>query len=180
MSNFKKHYEADIRKTLLKSLKMTNIMAVPRLVKIVVNTGLGEALTNKKVIEEMSGQLATICGQKPLVTYARRDISSFKLRKGNPIGLKITLRRKRMFDFFEKLVKIILPRLRDFRGVSKKSFDGRGSFTLGLSEQVVFPEIEYSQIDKIRGLEITFVTTGRNKKETGFLLEKMGMPFSKK
>lgn len=179
MSSLKNQYQKEIRKDLLKELGMSNIMAVPKLVKIVVNTGLGEALTNKKIIEEVGQQLAMICGQRPTVTYAKKDISSFKLRRKDPIGLKVTLHGDRMFDFFEKLVKIVLPRLRDFRGVSRDALDGRGGFTLGLAEQIVFPEVEYGKIDKARGLEITFVTSGRNQHETMLLLTKMGVPFSK-
>jgi large subunit ribosomal protein L5 len=179
MSNLYKEHQTKGKSELKTKLGITNIMATPSLVKIVINTGLGEALVNKKAIEEMGKQLAVISGQKPIVTYAKHDISSFKLRRGEAIGLKITLRGKRMYNFFEKLVKIILPRIRDFHGVSTSGFDGKGGYTLGMSEQIVFPEIEYSQVDKIRGLEITIVTTGRDKKETKELLEILGMPFRK-
>lgn len=159
--------------------KETNIFAVPRLEKIVLNSGLGEALTNKKVIETVSKQLAQITGQKPLITRAKRDISSFKVRKGDAIGLKVTLRGKRMNQFLERLVKIVLPRIRDFRGISSTGFDNRGSYTLGLREQIIFPEIEYSEIDKIRGLEITLVTSGKDKNQTKALLTELGLPFNK-
>ena len=179
MLNLKKAYIEEIRPAVMKELGIKNVMATPRLVKIVINTGLGEALVNKKAIENMTAQLMSICGQKPAVTVAKKDISSFKLRRGEKIGLKVTLRNKKMFDFYEKLVKIVFPRIRDFRGVSRKSFDGRGNYTLGFREQIVFPEIEYSKIDKVRGLEITFVTSGKDKKQTEILLEKMGMPFEK-
>ncbi len=179
MLNLKKAYIEEIRPAVMKELGIKNVMATPRLVKIVINAGLGEALVNKKAIENMTTQLMSICGQKPAVTVAKKDISSFKLRRGEKIGLKVTLRNKKMFDFYEKLVRIVFPRIRDFRGVSRKSFDGRGNYTLGFREQIVFPEIEYSKIDKVRGLEITFVTTGKDKKETEILLEKMGMPFEK-
>lgn len=179
MSTLYKQYEKEGKSKLAQELKVKNLMALPRLLKIVVNIGLGEALLNKKVIESATEQLALICGQKPVITRARKDISSFKLRKGEIVGLKATLRGKRMYDFFEKLVKIVLPRLRDFRGVSERGFDGRGGFTLGFPEQIVFPEIEYSKIDKIRGLEVTFVTSGKNKEETKKLLEVLGMPFRK-
>lgn len=179
MLNLKKAYIEEIRPVVMKELGIKNVMAAPYLVKIVINTGLGEALVNKKAIESMTTQLMSICGQKPVVTVAKKDISSFKLRRGDKVGLKVTLRNKKMFDFYEKLVKIVFPRIRDFRGVSRKSFDGRGNYTLGFREQIVFPEIEYSKIDKVRGLEITFVTTGKDKKETEILLEKMGMPFEK-
>lgn len=179
MSNLYKQYREDGKKKLLQELSLKNVMAIPEMKKIAVNIGLGEALVNKKAIEATSGQLATICGQKPVVTRAKHDISSFKLRRGEPIGLKVTLRGRRMYDFFEKLVKIVLPRVRDFRGISDKGFDGRGNFTLGLSEQIVFPEIEYNQVDKIRGLEVTFVTSGKNNEEAKKLLEILGMPFRK-
>ena len=179
MLNLKKAYIEEIRPAVMKELGIKNVMAAPRLVKIVINAGLGEALVNKKAIENMTAQLMSICGQKPAVTVAKKDISSFKLRRGEKIGLKVTLRNKKMFDFYEKLVKIVFPRIRDFRGVSRKSFDGRGNYTLGFREQIVFPEIEYSKIDKVRGLEITFVTSGKDKKQTEILLEKMGMPFEK-
>lgn len=179
MLNLKKTYIEEIRPAIMKELGIKNIMAVPHLVKIVINTGLGEALVNKKAIENMTAQLMSICGQKPTVTVAKKDISSFKLRRGDKIGLKVTLRNNKMFDFYEKLVKIVFPRIRDFRGVSRKSFDGRGNYTLGFREQIVFPEIDYSKIDKVRGLEITFVTSSKDKKQTEILLEKLGMPFEK-
>lgn len=179
MSKLNDYYQKEGKETLKKVLVISNVMALPKLLKIVVNIGLGEALVNKKVIEEMEKQLAVICGQKPLVTHAKHDISSFKLRKSEAIGMKVTLRGTRMYDFFEKLVKIVLPRIRDFRGISEHGFDGRGCFTLGMREQIVFPEIEYSQIDKVRGFEITFVTSGRTKKETMEFLKVMGMPFQK-
>lgn len=180
MSNLYKQFQTEKKTILAKELGVANIMAVPKLVKITINIGLGEALTNKKVIDVVRQQLASISGQKPITCFARGDISSFKLRRGDMIGLKVTLREKRMYDFMEKLVKIVLPRIRDFRGVSPNSFDGRGGYTLGITEQIVFPEIEYSQVDKVRGLEITITTTGRNKTETQKLLEILGMPFRKK
>lgn len=179
MSEFKAKYQNEIKKTLQKELSITSIMAIPKLKKVVVNIGLGEALENKKVLETAGKQLSIICGQKPLVTLAKKDISTFKVRKGDPIGMKVTLRGEKMYAFFEKLVKIVLPRIRDFRGVSNTGFDKRGNYTLGLREQIVFSEIEYGQIDKVRGLEITFVTTGKNEKETKKLLELFGVPFSK-
>jgi large subunit ribosomal protein L5 len=158
-------------------LGIKNVMAIPKLKKIVINIGLGEALVNKKAIEIVSKELATITGQCPSVTRAKKDISTFKLRRGEAIGLKVTLRGKRMMDFYLKLVRIVLPRIRDFKGVSLSGFDGRGSYTLGFKEQIVFPEIEYSQIEKVRGMEITLVTTGKDRESTYKLLEKMGMPF---
>lgn len=179
MSSFLQKYNIEGVNTLAKELGVKNIMAVPRLLKVVLNTGLGEALADRKVIETMSQQFAQITGQKPMTTYARSDISTFKLRKGEAIGLKVTLRGKKMYDFLEKLVKIVLPRIRDFKGVNPNGFDGLGGFTLGMTEQIAFPEIDYSKIDKIRGLEITFVTTGKDRKETQKLLEAWGMPFKK-
>lgn len=179
MSDLYNLYQQKLKFELGKQLGITNLMAVPRLSKIIINTGLGEALANKKVIENMINQLAAIVGQKPIITCAKKDISAFKLRKGDPIGLKVTLRGKRMYDFFEKLVKVVLARIRDFRGVSNIGFDGRGSYTLGLREQIVFPEIEYSQIDKTRGLEMTLVTTGKDKIQTKKLLEILRVPFKK-
>ncbi|MBI2617374.1 50S ribosomal protein L5 [Candidatus Gottesmanbacteria bacterium] len=179
MGTLHETYQKTVSGKLGKELGITNSMAIPKLLKIVVNIGLGEALENKKVLDEVGKQLSQITGQKPMITRARKDISAFKLRRGDAIGVKVTLRGKRMYDFFEKLIRMVLPRIRDFRGVPDNGFDGRGSFTLGLSEQIVFPEIDYSEIDKIRGLEITFVTTGKDKKETYTLLQAFGMPFRK-
>lgn len=179
MADLDKYYHQEIRKKLTQDLGLPNIMMAPRLSKIVINIGLGEALVNKKVIENMGKQISLICGQKPIITHAKHDISSFKLRKGDMIGLKATLRGKRMYIFLEKLVKITLPRVRDFRGVSNNGFDRQGNYTLGLKEQIVFPEIEYSQVDKVRGLEITFVISAKNKEESKKLLTYFGMPFAK-
>ena len=179
MSNLKQSDHKEIVNKLKQELKISNLFAVPRLEKIVLNSGLGEALTNKKVIETVSKQLAQITGQKPLITKAKRDISSFKVRKGDAIGLKVTLRGKRRNQFLDRLVKIVLQRIRDFRGISSTGFDNRGSYTLGLREQIIFPEIEYSEIDKIRGLEITLVTSGKDKNQTKALLTELGLPFNK-
>ena len=179
MSNLKQSDHKEIVNKLKQELKISDLFAVPRLEKIVLNSGLGEALTNKKVIETVSKQLAQITGQKPLITKAKRDISSFKVRKGDAIGLKVTLRGKRRNQFLDRLVKIVLPRIRDFRGISSTGFDNRGSYTLGLREQIIFPEIEYSEIDKIRGLEITLVTSGKDKNQTKALLTELGLPFNK-
>lgn len=178
-TNLKDYYRNKTGDTLVKEFGYGNLMMIPKLEKIVINVGLGEALENKKVIDAVSKQLMAITGQKPVITLAKKDISSFKLRKGEPVGVKVTLRGIRMYNFFEKLVSIVLPRIRDFRGVSNTSFDGRGSYTLAVVEQIVFPEIEYSQVDRIRGMEITFVTTGSNSAETKKLLELMGLPFRK-
>lgn len=154
-------------------------MAEPKLVKIVLNVGVSEALTDKKVLDAVSEQLATISGQKPAIRKARKSIATFKLREGQPIGVMVTLRGKRMRDFFQKLVAIVFPRVRDFRGVSPESFDDSGNYSIGFSEQIVFPEIEYAKIDKIRGLEVTIVTTAKTKDEGIKLLTALGMPFSK-
>lgn len=174
-----KKYEEEIKPSLMKEFNLSNKMAVPRLEKIVVNVGLGEALENKNAIEAVSKQIAVITGQKPQATVAKRSISTFKLRAGSPIGVKVTLRGKRMYDFFLKLTSIVLPRVRDFRGVSVKSFDRMGNYSLGFSEQTMFPEISFDQIDKVRGLEITIVTSTRDIKKAHKLLELLGMPFSK-
>ena len=156
-----------------------NKMAVPKVIKIVLNIGLKEAAHDKGVLEKAMEQLSIIAGQKPKVTRAKISIANFKVREGDVVGLAVTLRRKRMDDFMTKLFTIVLPRVRDFRGVSATAFDGRSNYTLGLSEQIVFPEIDFSKIDKIRGLEITFVTTAKNAQETRKLLELLGMPFIK-
>lgn len=164
---------------LKKELQLTNIMQVPQLIKIVVNVGLGEALVDHKVIEKVAYQLSLLTGQKPQSTRGRRSIASFKLRAGEVIGLKVTLRGKRMYDFFEKLVRIVLPRIRDFRGISLSGFDGHGNYNLGLSEMSVFPEIDYGKLDKSRGLEVTLVTSAGNDRGGHALLTKLGMPFEK-
>lgn len=178
MKSLFQKYNEDIVKELQKELNVKNPMAVPKLQKIVVNVGLGEALSNKKVIQTASDQLKAITGQKPKETRAKKAIATFKLQAGDICGLKVTLRSRRMYDFLDKIIKVVFPRIRDFRGVGN-FFDGRGNFTIGFAEQIVFPEIEYSKIDKIRGLEVTLVTTGKNTKETKLLLEKLGMPFVK-
>ena len=154
-----------------------NTMAVPRLRKIVVNMGLGEALLNPKVMEIATGELGVITGQKPKVTKASKSIATFKLRKGSSIGAVVTLRKDRMYEFFDRLVNVALPRVRDFKGVSPKSFDGRGNYTLGIKDQTIFPEIDFDKIDKPRGMNITIVTSAKTDKEARSLLELMGMPF---
>lgn len=172
-------YRKEIVPALKKELGITNAMAVPKLVKIVVNCGMGEALKDKKVLEKMSAQLSQITGQKPKITRAKRAISTFKLRAGDAIGMKVTLRGPRMYDFFTKFVAIALPRVRDFRGVPLSGFDGNGNYTLGISEQTIFPELDYALVDRIRGFEITFVTTAGGDKEAKALLVHLGMPFMK-
>lgn len=179
MSNLKKFFKEKVIPELQKDLGIKNPMAVPRLSKIVVNASLKEALSDKKVLDTMADQLSQITGQKPIKTVAKKSISAFKLRQGDKIGLKVTLRGERMYDFFEKLVTIVLPRVRDFQGVKRDSFDGHGNYNLGFNEQIVFPEIDPGTIDKIRGLEVTIVTTAKNDQEGLLLLEKLGMPFKK-
>lgn len=177
--NLKQKYFEEIRPKLQVELGLQNIMAVPKLVKIVVAVGLKEALSDKKVLEIVSEQLVAITGQKPIVRRAKKSIAAFKLREGEPIGLSVTLRGDRMYDFLEKLVAIVFPRVRDFHGISAGSFDGQGNYTFGLSEQIVFLEIDYAKIDKIRGLETTIVTTAKNDTEGLALLKALGMPFKK-
>ncbi|MGQ9585439.1 MAG: 50S ribosomal protein L5 [Anaerolineae bacterium] len=177
MVRLKDRYREEIVPLLLEQGGYRNPMEVPRVQKVVVNIGLGEALENIKALDAASRDLATITGQKPIVTRARKSIASFKLRAGNPIGVKVTLRGKRMYDFLERLINVALPRQRDFRGVSPDAFDGRGNYTLGLREQLVWPEIDYDSIDRIRGMEITIVTSARTDEEARQLLHLMGMPF---
>ena len=177
MSRLMEIYERDLRPALTKEFDYRSPMEVPRLDKIVLNMGLGEAIQNIKVLDAAMEELALIAGQRPVVTRARKSIASFKLREGMPIGCMVTLRRGRMYDFFDKLVNVTLPRVRDFRGLSDKSFDGRGNYTLGIKEHIIFPEIDYDKIDKIKGLNITIVTTARTDEEGKALLKVMGMPF---
>jgi large subunit ribosomal protein L5 len=171
-------YTSEVVPALSKQFEYRNPMQVPRLDKIVVNIGLGEALQNAKAIDAASADMAAITGQKPIVTRARRSISQFRLRTGNPIGLKVTLRGERMWDFLERLTTLALPRIRDFRGVPGKSFDGRGNYSLGLREQLAFPEIDYDKVDRLRGLEVSIVTTAKTDEESKRLLELLGMPFA--
>jgi large subunit ribosomal protein L5 len=176
-SRLEEKYLAELAPQLKARLGYDNIMELPRLKKIVLSIGLGEATQEPKALEAAEKDLATISGQHPVTTRAKKSISSFKLRAGMPIGMMVTLRGKRMYDFFDKLVSVVLPRFRDFRGVSRDSFDGRGNYSLGMKEQIVFPEIDYDKVDKIRGLEVTIVTTAKNDDEARTLLELMGMPF---
>ncbi|MDD5313520.1 MAG: 50S ribosomal protein L5 [Dehalococcoidia bacterium] len=179
MTRLKDRYNKEIVTQLMKKHKYSNIMEVPRLTKIVLNIGLGESLSNPKAMEAAEKDLTAIAGQHAVVTKAKKSIASFKLRAGVPIGLMVTLRDKRMYEFFDKLVSVVLPRIRDFQGISRDAFDGQGNYTLGLKEQIVFPEIEYDKVDKIRGLEITIVTTAKTDEDGRRLLEAMGMPFKK-
>jgi large subunit ribosomal protein L5 len=177
MSRLMEIYEQDLKPALTKEFNYKSPMEIPRLDKIILNMGLGEAIQNIKVLDAAMEELALIAGQRPVVTRARKSIASFKLREGMPIGCMVTLRRVRMYDFFNKLVNVTLPRVRDFRGLSDKSFDGRGNYTLGIKEHIIFPEIDYDKIDKIKGLNITIVTTARTDEEGKALLKVMGMPF---
>jgi large subunit ribosomal protein L5 len=171
-------YLADVVPALVKQFEYANPNMVPRVDKIVVNIGIGEALTNAKAIDAASGDLTMITGQKPIVMKARRSIAQFKIRTGNPIGLKVTLRGQRMWDFLERLTMLALPRIRDFRGTPGRSFDGRGNYTLGVREQIAFPEIDYDKVDRLRGLEVSIVTTAKSDEESKRLLELLGMPFA--
>jgi len=175
----KERYSQEVVPALMKSLDLSNVMQVPRVQKIVVNIGVGEALDNAKALDAAVGDLTQIAGQKPVVTKARQSIAAFKLREGRAIGVKVTLRGERMWSFLDRLMNIALPRVRDFRGISADAFDGRGNYTLGLREQLVFPEIDYDKIDKLRGLEVTIVTSGRTDDEARQLLQMLGMPFKK-
>lgn len=175
----KDRYANEIAPALMKALALDNVMQVPRIQKIVVNIGVGEALDNAKALDAAVGDMTLIAGQKPVITKARTSIANFKLREGRAIGVKVTLRGERMWSFLDRLLNVALPRVRDFRGISPDAFDGRGNYTLGLREQLVFPEIEYDKIDKIRGLEVSIVTTARNDDEARLLLQMLGMPFRK-
>ena len=177
-NRLRERYVAEVAPALIKQFAYGNAMQAPRVSKIVINIGLGEALTNAKAIDAAVGDLAMIAGQKPIVTKAKRSIAQFRLRAGNPVGAKVTLRGERMWDFLDRLTSLSLPRIRDFRGVPAKSFDGRGNYSLGLREQLAFPEIDYDKVDRLRGLEISIVTTAKTDEESKRLLELLGMPFA--
>ncbi|MCR4309349.1 MAG: 50S ribosomal protein L5 [Deltaproteobacteria bacterium] len=177
MARLQDRYKAEIVPSLKEKFGYRNVMQVPKLSKVVVNMGLGDAIENVKVIETAAAEISTITGQKPVVTKARKSIANFKLREGVPIGVMVTLRRDQMYHFLDKLIAIALPRVRDFKGVSPRGFDGRGNYTLGIKEQIMFPEVNYDKIDKIRGMNITIVTTARTDEEGLELLRLMGMPF---
>jgi len=170
-------YRQEVVPNMVKEFSYSTPMQAPRLQKIVINIGLGEAIQNSKALDAASGDVAIITGQKPVITRAKKSIANFKLRQGMPIGVMVTLRGERMYDFFDKLVNVALPRVRDFQGVSPNSFDGRGNYSLGLREQLIFPEIEYDKIDKLRGMQVTIQTSARNDEEARRLLQMMGMPF---
>jgi len=177
MSRLKGIYETEIVDGMMKKFNYKNKMAVPKIEKVVVNMGLGEAKDNAKVIEAATGDMATITGQKPIVTKAKKSISNFKLRAGMPVGCKTTLRGSKMYSFVDRLINVAIPRVRDFRGVSAEAFDGRGNYTLGIKEQLIFPEISFDKIDKLRGMEVVFVTTAQTDEEARELLRLFGMPF---
>lgn len=179
MSRLRERYKNEVIPNLVKLYGYRNVMEIPRLEKLVLNIGLGEAIQNAKALEAAESDLVAISGQHPVITRAKKSIAAFKLRTGMPIGLKVTLRGERMYEFFDKLVNAVLSRRRDFQGVSLNAFDGRGNYTLGLNEQIIFPEVDYDKVDKIRGLEISVVTTARTDEEGRHLLELLGMPFSK-
>jgi large subunit ribosomal protein L5 len=180
MSRLRELYKTESIPALMKQFGYKNVMAAPKMVKINVNMGLGEAISNAKILDVAAEELAAITGQHPVVTKAKKSIAAFKLRQGMPIGVTVTLRGDRMYEFFDRLVNIALPRVRDFRGVSAKSFDGRGNYTLGLRDQLIFPEIDYAKADKARGMNITIVTTAKTDDEAYELLRILGMPFAKK
>jgi large subunit ribosomal protein L5 len=175
----KEQYQKEVTPALMKALNLDNVMQVPRIQKVVVNIGMGEALDNPKALDAAVNDVTLITGQKPVVTKAKNSIANFKLREGRTIGVKVTLRGEKMWSFLDRVLNVVLPRVRDFRGVSPDAFDGRGNYTLGLREQLIFPEIEYDKIDKIRGMEITIVTSARSDDHAAVLLQMLGMPFRK-
>lgn len=179
MARLKDYYKQDVAPALMKKFSYKSVMQIPKLDKIVINVGAGEARDNAKVIDAISTDLATITGQKPVVCKARKSVANFKLREGMNIGVKVTLRGDRMYEFLDRLFNVALPRVRDFRGINPNSFDGRGNYNMGLKEQLIFPEIDYDKIDKVRGMDICFVTTANNDEEARELLSLMGAPFAK-
>jgi len=179
MARLKKLYQETIVPKLMKERKYSSVMEVPKLKKVTINIGMGEALTNPKALEAALEDMTIIAGQKPVLTAAKKSISNFKLRQGSKIGVKVTLRRERMFEFLDRLMNVAIPRIRDFRGISSKSFDGRGNFNLGIKEQIIFPEIDYDKIDKIRGMNISITTTAKTDDECRHLLTELGMPFAR-
>jgi len=179
VARLKGRFLNEITPALMQKFNYTSVMQVPKVEKIVINMGVGEAVSNSKILDVAVEELRIISGQKPVVTRAKKSIAGFKLRENMPIGVKVTLRGERMYHFLDKLINISLPRVRDFRGVSNKAFDGRGNYTLGLKEQLIFPEIEYDKVDKVRGMDIVIVTTAKTDEESRELLTQMGMPFTK-
>lgn len=179
MTRLKEKFNNEISAELVKKFNYSSVMEVPKIEKIVVNMGIGDAVQNSKVLDSAVEELQAITGQKPLVTKAKKSIATFRLREGMPIGAKVTLRGERMYEFFDKLISVSLPRVRDFRGISKKAFDGRGNYTLGVKEQLIFPEIDYDKVSKVRGMDIVIVTTANTDEEARVLLTQFGMPFQK-
>ena len=179
MNRLQEKYNTEVKANLMKKFGFTSSMECPKLVKIVINMGVGEAVANPKALEEAVAELTSIAGMKPVITKAKKSIANFKLREGMPIGCKVTLRGERMYEFFDKLVSISLPRVRDFHGVSNTAFDGRGNYTLGVKEQIIFPEIQYDKVNKLRGMDIVIVTSAKNNEEARALLQELGMPFAK-
>ena len=179
MNRLQEKYNTEVKANLMKKFGFTSSMECPQLVKIVINMGVGEAVANPKALEEAVAELTSIAGMKPVITKAKKSIANFKLREGMPIGCKVTLRGERMYEFFDKLVSISLPRVRDFHGVSNTAFDGRGNYTLGVKEQIIFPEIQYDKVNKLRGMDIVIVTSAKNNEEAKALLTELGMPFAK-
>lgn len=179
MARLKEKYNSEVKKALMDKFQYSNVMEIPKIEKIVVNMGLGEAKENPKVVQVAVAEMATITGQQPIVTKAKKSVANFKVRAGMPVGAKVTLRGAQMYEFMDRFVNISLPRVRDFRGVNPNAFDGRGNYTVGVKEQLIFPEIEYDKIDKVRGMDITFVTTAKSDEEARELLRLMGVPFSK-
>ena len=177
MNTFHEFYRDNIVPSLMEQMKVSSPMEVPRLTKITINMGLGSAVSDKKILETAQSELTQIAGQKAVLTYAKKSIANFKLREGMPIGCKVTLRKEKMYDFFEKLIKISLPRTRDFRGLNPNSFDGRGNYTLGIKEHIIFPEIDFDKIDKIKGLDICITTSAKNNEEAMELLKQFNFPF---
>ena len=179
MNRLQERYNTEVKANLMKKFGFTSTMECPKLVKIVINMGVGEAVANPKALEEAVAELTQIAGMKPVITKAKKSIANFKLREGMPIGCKVTLRGERMYEFFDKLVSISLPRVRDFHGVSNTAFDGRVNYTLGVKEQIIFPEIQYDKVNKLRGMDIVIVTSAKNNEEARALLQELGMPFAK-
>ncbi len=179
MNRLKERYENEVSKALMAKFNYSSVMQVPAMEKIVINMGVGDAVSNSKLLDDAVAELTQIAGQKPVITKAKKSIAGFKLREGMPIGCKVTLRGERMYEFLDKLINISLPRVRDFRGVPKNSFDGRGNYTLGVKEQLIFPEINFDKVNKIRGMDIVFVTTAKTDEEGHELLAQLGMPFHK-
>ena len=179
MNRLRQKYENEVKNQMVEKYGYKSVMQIPTIDKIVINMGIGDAVSNSKVLDEAVAELALITGQKPVITRAKKSIAGFRLREGMPIGCKVTLRGERMYDFLDKLVSVSLPRVRDFRGVSKKSFDGRGNYTLGVKEQLIFPEIDFDKVNKVRGMDIVVVTTANTDEEARELLTQLGMPFQK-